>query len=82
MKWPLGRYANYLQLDVHTPSAVTASTTGIAVTQSVIELTAATAVALVRSPCVPRNRTNRAKISSADRRCLQHFSQPREIQMC
>jgi hypothetical protein len=49
MKWPLGRYANYLQLDVHTPSAVTASTTGIAVTQSVIELTAATAVALVRS---------------------------------
>ena len=37
-----------MQLDVASPSAVTASTTGIAVVQSVIELTAASAVSLVR----------------------------------
>jgi hypothetical protein len=42
------RYANYMQLDVASPAAVTASTTGIAVVQSVVELTASSAVSLVR----------------------------------
>jgi hypothetical protein len=42
------RYANYMQLDVASPSAVTASTTGIAVVQSVVELTASSVVSLVR----------------------------------
>ena len=42
------RYANYLQLDVASPAAVTASTTGISVVQSVVELTATSAVLLVR----------------------------------
>lgn len=54
------RYGNYMQLEVHSPSAVTASTTGIAVTQSVVvELTAATAVALVR--CARAARVYRAQ---------------------
>ena len=46
------RYANYMQLDVASPAAVTASTTGIAVVQSVVELSASAAVSLVRfGPC-------------------------------
>lgn len=45
-----------MQLDVYTPSAVDASTTGIAVTQSVVEITAATAISLVREAARPRAR--------------------------
>ena len=37
-----------MQLDVASPAAVTASTTGIAVVQSVVELTSTSAVSLVR----------------------------------
>lgn len=38
-----------MQLDVASPAAVTASTTGIAAVKSVVEITAASVVSLVRS---------------------------------
>jgi hypothetical protein len=77
------RYANYMQLDVASPSAVTASTTGIAVVQSVVELTASSAVSLVRfSILAPTATAHAASVDLtalsdgsgawADRTLLQH----------